>query len=409
MLVSYDRSIHVRQTFTNNISLISSQLFELETVSGHGVHADSERRRVMQTILESDDVSGAMMALRPHAESLFNDISFTFSALEGMVDSLAGLEGRKALLYVSDGVPMKAAEDMFYMVQQMYHYTPVMTEMLDFDSSRVVRTLANKANSNGITFYAIDAAGLRTLSSASVETRGDEDTPGLSSFVDTIYIQNRQDPLRFLADATGGRAIINANNVSNDLLKIASDFDAYYSLGYTPAHSGDGRLHKIQVKLKDKKGRRLRHRNSYRDKSTDTRMIDGTTAALRYGFEQNSMGVVLEVGRASPTPDGYFHVPVKVGIPLDKVTLVPRSDYFYGRTRLYLGAVDDEDGISEISNLEIPIRIPSDALDEVQGMYFPYETTLLMRGGPHQIAIGIRDELGASSSYVRHSFLVGSG
>ena len=408
MLVSYDRTLHVRQTFTNNISLVNAKLFELEEVTGHGVHADSERRRVLDAIESAEDVGDAMLQLRPHAESMFNDLSFSISALDDMVDSLAGLHGRKALLYVSDGVPMKAGEDLFYMVQQKFHYTPVITEMMDFDASSRFRTLANKSNTNGVTFYAIDAAGLRTFSQGSVEVT-EAGTAGMGGFVDTIYIQNIQDPIRFLADATGGRAIINTNDIGDDLLKISSDFDSYYSLGYTPAHAGDGRLHKVEVKLKDRKGRRIRHRNSYRDKSTTAKMVDGTLATLRYGFEDNSMGVLLEVGQARPSQDGLFHVPVKVGIPLDNVTLVPRSDHYFGKARLYFGAIDEKDGISDVNDLELPIQIPADRFDEAQGQYYPFETTLLMRGGPHQLAVGIRDELGAASSYVRKSFYVGTG
>ena len=408
MVVSYDRSLHMRQEFTTDMTLVNSALFEMEDISAHGVHADSERNRILQAIESAEDVGDAMIQVRPHAESLFNDLSFTVTAMDEMVDSLAGLAGRKALLYVSDGLPMKAAEDLFYMVQQKFHYTPVITEMMDFDASRMFRNLGNKANANGVTFYTIDAGGLRTYSSASVEV-AEAGKAGMSSFVDTVYIQSIQEPLRFLADATGGRAIINTNDISDDLLKIAADFNSYYSIGYTPAHAGDGRLHRIEVKLKDKKGRRIRHRETYRDKSVGSRMVDATLATLRYGFEENAMGVLLEVGSPQPSPDGMYHVPVKVGLPLGKLTLVPRADHYYGRARLYFGAIDDKDGISEVNNLEVPIRIPTDRIDEAQGMYYPYETTLLMRGGPHQLAIGVRDELGAGASYVKKAFFVGGG
>ncbi|MDX1645441.1 MAG: VWA domain-containing protein, partial [Thermoanaerobaculia bacterium] len=406
MLVSYDRSLNLRQPFTNDASLINSALFELEDVSGHGVHADSERRRLLQAIEDAEEPADAMLQLRPYAESLYNDLSFTLDALEEMIESLAGLEGRKAILYVSDGVPMKAGEELFYMVQQKFGYTPVITQMMDFDASREYRSLANKASSNGVVFYAIDAGGLRTLSSASVET-AEAGLPGMSSFIDSIYIQNIQEPLRFMADATGGYAIINTNDVSDDLLRIGNDFDTYYSLGYTPAHTGDGRLHRIEVKLKDgQKGLRIRHRTTYRAKSSSTRMVEGTLAALRYGFVENPLGVLLQVGQATRRDDDLFLVPIRVGIPLGEIVLVPREEHYLARTRLFIGAADDEEGISEVSDIEVPIRIPTAQYEEVLGKYFPFETTLLMRGGPHQVAVGLRDELGATESYVTETFFV---
>jgi VWFA-related protein len=408
MLVTYDRTLKVPQPFTNRASLINSALFELEDHSGHGVHRENERRRIYDLITSSDDVGDALMQLRPHVESEFNDLQFTITAMDDLVESMAGLSGRKALLYVSDGLPMKAGEDLFYMVQQKFHYSSVMTEMMNFDASRDFRRLGDRANANRVTFYAIDAGGLRTLSSSSVEVAEAGD-PGMSTFVDSIYVQNIQSPIRFLADMTGGVAIINTNDVGDDLEKIATDLTTYYSLGYTPAHRGDGRLHRIQVKVKGRKGLRVRHRTSYRDKSIPTQMVDGTLSALRYGFEENSMGLILEVGSPQQRDDGLFMVPLKVGIPLQSVVLLPRSEYYYGRTQLFFGAIDEKDAVSEISDLELPIQIPLDKMETVAQMYFPYETSLLIRGGPHQVAIGVRDLLGAKSSYVKKSFYVGGG
>jgi VWFA-related protein len=406
MLVTYDRSLHVRQTFTNKPSLINSQLFEIETHSGHGVHHESERRRVYDHIQSSQDVVDAMQQLRPHVESMFNDLQFTITALDDLVESMAGLAGRKALLYVSDGLPMKPGEDLFYMVQQKFHYSQIMTELMQYDASRDFRRLGDRANANRVTFYTIDAGGLRVLTAGTVEMAEAGDA-GMSSFVDTIFVQNIQESLKFLADMTGGVAIVNTNDVGKDLERIATDLSTYYSIGYTPAHQGDGRLHRIAVKVKGRKGLRVRHRTSYRDKSIGTQMVDGTLSALRYGFEQNPMGLLIEVGTPTARDDGLYLVPVKVAIPLQSVVLLPRSDFFYGRTQLYFGAIDGEDAVSEVSDLELPIQIPKEQMEAAAKMYYPYETSLLMRSGAHQVAIGVRDVLGAKSSYVTKTFYVG--
>lgn len=408
MLVTYDRTLKVRQTFTNKSSLINSALFELEDHSGHGVHADSERLRVHRAITEADEVADALMQLRPWVESMYNDLSFTVGALNDIVDSLAGLAGRKALLYVSDGLAMKPGEEFFYLVQQKFHYTSVMTEMMNYDMSRDFRRLGNKANSNRVTFYTIDAGGLRTYSQSSVEMT-DAGDPGMSTFVDSIYIQNLQEPLRFLAEVTGGFAIINTNDIGKDMHKLVSDMTTYYSIGYSPAHLGDGRLHKIEVKLKNGKGLRVRHRTSYRDKPISTQMADGTLSALRYGFETNSMGLMLEVGAATQRQDGLYVVPVKVGIPIDSLVMVPRSDHYYAKTRLYFGAIDEAEATSDVSDLALPIQIPQGQFEAAKGKVWPYTTSLLMRKGAHQIAVGLRDELGASTSFVKKTFFVGSG
>ncbi|MGB5512895.1 MAG: VWA domain-containing protein, partial [Thermoanaerobaculia bacterium] len=50
MLVTYDRSLHMRHDFTSDPTLIASQLFELEELAAFGVHWDSERRDVLRDI-----------------------------------------------------------------------------------------------------------------------------------------------------------------------------------------------------------------------------------------------------------------------------------------------------------------------------------------------------------------------
>ena len=95
---------------------------------------------------------------------------------------------------------------------------------------------------------------------------------------------------------------------------MATDFDTYYSLGYTPAHSGSGRYYKIEVKLK-RKGLKVRHRSGYRDKPLYSRMEEGTLSTLRYGFEKNPLELKLQIEEGQKNEDDQFEVPILIGIP----------------------------------------------------------------------------------------------
>jgi VWFA-related protein len=53
MLVSYDRSLHVRHEFTSDAQIIAGSLFELEGLSGFGVQKDSDRRDIVRAIEEA--------------------------------------------------------------------------------------------------------------------------------------------------------------------------------------------------------------------------------------------------------------------------------------------------------------------------------------------------------------------
>jgi VWFA-related protein len=407
MLVSYDRSLHVRRTFTSDAHLIATALMELEKVSGHAVHHDSDRREVLRNIEDAQSVNEATMYARSYSQSAFNDLSFSIDALKNITDSLAGVPGRKAILYVSDGLQMIAGQDIWYAVQNKYgEKSTGLTEQFQYDASRRFEELAAQANGNRITFYTIDAAGLRTYSSVSAENQT-AGQPGQGVFIDSIQISNLQTPLQMLAEKTGGMAVINANIVTPQLEKIASDFNSFYSLGYTPTHYGDGRYHKIEVKVK-RKGLQARHREGYRDKNTEARMSDGTLAALRFPFENNPLEVRLEMGAATRRSDGYFLQPVLVKIPIGKLVLVPRDATHEARVRLFIAAVDGEGNTSEVQQVSLPISIPAAELTTATGKDYVYSVSLLMRSGEQKVAVGVRDDVAAEDSFVSRALRVGT-
>jgi VWFA-related protein len=403
MLVTYDRELHIRRTFTSDPSLIAAAMSELEKISAQGVHADSERRDTLQRIEDSKSVAEAEGAARTYAQSTYNDLQFSVDALKKMIDALAGMPGRKAVVYVSDGLQMIAGQDVFYAVLNKYsEQSTSLTQTLEFDISRRLNELAAQANANRVTFYTIDASGLRAYESVNAENRGTSGggAPGLSQLVDSVRFSNLQSTLQLMAEKTGGKAIINTNVVMPQLEGIARDFNTYYSLGYTPTHYGDGRYYKIEVKVKDRKDLKVRHREGYRDKSTESRMSDGTLAALNFPFEENPLGVSLEFGQPQPRDDGYFLVPVMVRIPIGKLVLVPREQTEDAKVRLFIAAMDSGGGTSDVQQAPVPISIPKGEVATAQGKQYVYSVNLLMRGGDQRVSVGVRDDIAAQASFI---------
>ena len=407
MLVSYDRSLHVRRSFTSDPDLVTSSLVDLEKFSGDAVSQDSTRKDALHNISQAQSSDEAMNYARSYAEEVFNDLSFSIDALKDSVNALAGMPGRKAILYVSDGLPMTAGQEAFFAVQEKY--TATTTSMIDanqYDASMRFTELANQANANRVSFYTISAAGLQVYSSISAENQGNG-SAGSDTFIDSIQMQNMESPLQFLAEKTGGIAVINANIVMPYLDRIARDFDTFYSLGYSPPHYGDGRYHKVTVKLK-KKGYVLRHREGYRDKSAEAQMSDGTLAALRFPFEENPLNVRLDIGTATQRSDGYWLVQVNVKIPLGKLTLVPRDKTHEGRVRLFIAAIDAEGGTSEVQQTPVPITIPNADFPTIGAKHYTYTVSLLMRGGDQKVAVGVRDDVASQASFVSTGVRVGA-
>lgn len=410
MLVTYDRELHIRRTFTSDPGVIATAMQELEKISAQGVHADSERREALERIEESQSAVEAENYARLYAESTYNDLAFSIDALKKLTDSLAGMPGRKAVVYVSDGLQMIAGQDVFYAVQNKYgEKSTSLTKTLQFDVSRRLTELAAQANSNRTTFYTIDAAGVRVYDSASAENRGHAPAAGLTQLVDSVRFSNLQSSLQLMAEKTGGVAVINTNTFTPHFEKIARDFSSYYSLGYAPAHFGDGRYYRLEVKVKGRKDLQVRHREGYRDKSVNARMNDGTIAALNFAFEENPLGVSLEFGQPKRREDGFFLVPVVVRIPIGKLVLVPREQAGTeeAKVRLFIAAIDSNGSTSDVQNVPVPISVPKADVPTAQKKLYTYSVNLLMRSGDQRVAVGVRDDVAAEESFVSRGLRVG--
>jgi VWFA-related protein len=398
MLVTYDRSVHVRHRFTHDTAEVAAALFELEELSGFALQAERERRTVLDLIEDADSAAAVRGRVSQYASSVSNDLRFSLDALRDLIVSLAGLPGRKALLYVSDGLPMIPAQDLFYAVQRKFGDSSMMVELQQWNATRQFQQLAVQANSSGVTLYSLDATGLNLLGSSEAQHHGSSED-GLSSYVDSIEQSNLQSSIRFLAETTGGSAIVNVNDVGLGLDRIAVDFATFYSLGYTSAHSGDGRFHRIEVKVA-RDGARVRHRDGYRDKPVLARMSERTASSLRYGVADNPLGVVLVADEVRPQERDSYLVRLVVRIPIGNLVLIPREGFYQGRVQVHFAAMDEQGATSEVQHDTVEITIPAAELEVARGKYYAYEAPLLMHRGRHQVTVGVRDELGAEDSFV---------
>ena len=339
-----------------------------------------------------------------HAESMQNDLKFTVGALKQLIGQLGGLPGRKAILYVSDGIPMVPGMDVFYAVNGKFGSSVGMTDSFQYDASRDFDELTGLANANRVTFYTIDAAGLRLASTFTAENAG----PSIGIQVDSSYNSNQQSPLRYMAESTGGVAVLNTNRILPRLKAVADDFATYYSLGFSPAHAGTGRYHDIRVEVKGRKDLEVRYRQGYRDKTIEAQMNDGTLSALRFGFQDNPLGVHLAFGDPLRKDGRFYVVPVEVEVPIRELVLVPRESTYEARMRLYVAALDEQGDTSAVQQVSVPLSIPSDEIERARGQAYRYTVKLLMRSGRQQVSVGVRDEISARQAFVVDTVQVGT-
>jgi len=402
-IYTFEQTLHLRQAFTDDRSRLNDTLREIENLSAHGVTKSDTRRGLLRDIDRARSRAAIEPRIRMHAEQTANAMEFTIESMKQIVDSLAGLPGRKAILHVSDGLPMRPAEDLYQAIAEKFDDPSAITESTFWDQSRRFGELTARANANRVTFYTIEAAGLRSSSS------GMADTSSARSFisVDRAKRLNYQSPLLSMADETGGIAIVGTSNFRGGFDRVAQDFDTYYSLGYVAGHGGDGRYHEIDVRVAGRKDLKVRFREGYRAKTPAVWMSERTTAMLNYDLDSNPLGLAMELGQPTPAQDGRYAVPIVVSIPIRNVTLIPQAEFHLGRMKLFVSATDDRGRVAEVGDQPWAIEIPDVRYEEAQSMRFSHEVNLLMRPGLQRVAVGVRDEIGAVSSFVRTEIEVG--
>ena len=407
MLVTYDRSLNIRHPFTSDPDIIATALFELEELSGHAIHFDSERRDILRAVEEAEDIYQVRGRVSQYSESIYSDMRFTLDAAQDLVETLAGLPGRKAILYVSDGLSMRAGEDVFYAMNDKFPTeSSILLDAQRYDLTRRFQSLTGMANANRVTFYTLEAAGLRTYSYMDASNA----TIGGGARTDQVHFSNLQSSIRFMADETGGMAMTNTNDYTKMLNRMGDDFDNYYSLGFSPAASESGRYKRVRVRVTNQKKRKLevRHRDGYREKPISTRMADSTLAALHYGYQKDDLPIRLELGDQIRQDSGHYLVSLLVKIPLGQLSYLPQEEMHRGRVRLFVGAKDEEGGLAPVADVPVPIDIPAAELEAAKGQYFQYEMKLIMRTGRQVVAVGIRDEIGSTSGFITRGMRIGA-
>jgi VWFA-related protein len=402
MLVTHEQGVTVRRPLSKGKESLAADVAKLEKLAARGVLQDSRLRQTLQLIrdLGCDREDEAEQVARSYAQEVSGDAKGTLNTLASVVESLSGLEGRKMILYVTDGMAMHPGEEAFGVLAEMCGSNPSFEAE---DLAAPFHRLTALANANGVTFYTLEAAGVRNLLSASAE----DQQVLLSTNLDIAKNGDAQQVLFNLASETGGRAILNGNDVKPDLARIANDLRSYYSLGYTPTRSGDGRVHAIKVKVK-REGVRVRNRTTYTDRPREERLAARVQTALLHGVVDNPLHAALELVSSQPAERGRHLVTLRLRLPLQQLVLLSQGNAWAGQITLWIGARDAAGRMAPVQSLHVPVRISApESKEQLAGRTFAYDIRMHMaERGEQTVAVGIQDDLGRTSSFITAMFRV---
>jgi VWFA-related protein len=425
MVVNKDRTIKIEQGFTSDRVAIETALAAIAKHGGTSAMRRSTERAILRDIaigtraLSDSDagdtasfggeldvgVADAVMTLNQvaaYASETFQDVRRSVQTLRAFFNSLSGLPGRKSVLYVSDGLPLRPAEFLYrawfdkYSVYSSEAGVSNPEEAADgYDTTQEVIELVADASSNRIAFYTVSSGTTPASSSASPRNAGFRDVTRIAAEMVAPDLQG----LMLLARSTGGDAAAEVASVDNLVLQLTDDLTSYYSLGYASPHGGDGKVHKVEVKVK-RPGVRVRYLETYRDKNSDQRMGDRTLSALLLESGANPLEVRVEVKDAQRDKKDTWVVPIEVRLPIAKVALVPEATSHVGSLSVFIVVRDEEGRVSDPTKVHLPVNIPNAQFASSMTGEAAYATNIRMRSGEQTLGVGVRDDLSEIGSTV---------
>ena len=444
MLVSLNDSVEIAQSFTNDVDLLIETLDRLETQAGTHVRFDAQHRTLLRHLqvaklavpssfdpgnFDAAVLNAGQLAteVRNLIETRFQKVRSTLDVLEQFTDSLAGMPGRKAILYVSDGLPTRPADSLaqawvnkfesWIYDQNIGDLRPDLRDMTmlggsaRYDATRQFNELVAHASANLVTFYPISNGSRTSSSRVSAEFGAAGTATGIGPMSqDVLALENQSldSSLLMMAEGTGGVAFTSTTNIDGLLERMVHDFDSFYSLGYSPPRRADDEFHKVEVKVK-RPDLVVRHLKGYREKDPMANLKDLTLSALQFDLEDNRLEVRLDPGNQVPAKGGRFRVPVLVKIPFKNLLLLPQEEVHSAKVSLFVVVRDDKKGgVSTPQHVDLPIEIPNGKVLEALSQVATYPLELDMKRGPKRISIGVRDHLANVDSTVNLELEVGA-
>ncbi len=404
MVVSYQRSLKIQQSFTSDSRKVSDALRSVRTMTAARPEQDTERKKILNEFssIQQQGKGGTEQdrieienRIRSYADVVANELDFAINAVREVSVTLSGLPGRKYLIHVSSGLPMVPAKDLFYQFSTVFQNSSTLAMEARFNHRRFYQNLASAANSQGVTFYTIDASGVGGAGSGvSAENSGSIDpiTTGL-------YQINQQEPLQFLAEKTGGRAILSTNDVTGGLNRFRQDLFSYYSLAYTISGSGSDTIHRLEVELPGHPEYELNYRRNFVEKSLESKVQDRVFSGLTFDIDENPMRLSVESSKAAPASEDRWILPIEIGFPLASIALVPEGESLVGRVVVFVAVRDDEGRQSDLQRSQYLISVARDDRESQAEDRYIIELPLLMKSGNYRIVVGLMDELTRQASY----------
>ena len=302
------------------------------------------------------------------------------SALQTAAKMLGRLSEKKVLVYFASGMTLHGVDN-----QAQLHAT------------------IDDAIRSGVSFWPIDARGLVAQAPLGDATQGSPGTAamysGTAAEAVTTRMQQSQDTLYALAGDTGGKALLDYNDLTRGIVQAQQNITSYYILGYYTGNATlDGRFRHIKISVNPQLAAKLDYRQGYYAGKVFAKFNDADKErqledALMLGDPVTELTIAMELNYFQLNRAEYF-VPVVVKIPGKELALAKKRGAEHTLIDFLLEVKDELGGNMTVENMRdnVNIRLSDETAAELAKRPVEYDTGFTLLPGKYSIKFLARDD-----------------
>lgn len=371
-IMVFGTELQTVQDFTSDRDLLTAAIDKFR------IGASSENAAMADTGADAQDQSGQFVADETEFNIFNSDMKL--AALEDAARRLAQFPEKKALIYFSSGI-----------------------EKTGVDNQSQLRATVNTAVRSNVAFYPVDARGLSALVPGGDATQAGGVGNNLYSGAGQRSLKegfnNQQETLGSLALDTGGKALLDSNDLTEGMRQVQKDFSSYYVLAYASSNPAqDGRYRRIQVKLTPRLASlkaKLDYRQGYYAPTTFGRMRDvdkeaQLQQALMAENPLTDLPIAVEIDYFRLEKAKYF-IPISVKIPGSALAFHAKGSKQATELDFIAEVFDARSRSAATVRDTIPLKVTDVTAAEVVRKSVQYDTGVTLSPGKYKLRFVARE------------------
>ena len=368
-VMSFSDGVHVKQDFTDDRDALLQTVNKLFIGEGQGFDETTSDTSSSDygTAFGEDDAEF----------NLFNT-DRQLAALQTAVNMLGKLNEKKVLIYFASNLNLNGV-----------------------DNQAQFAATTNAAIRANVTFFTIDARGLVAQAPLGDATRGSPGGMGMysgaSALAFTSNFQKSQDTMYSLASDTGGKALLDNNDLSVGIVNAQKAISSYYIIGYYSANTNlDGKFRRIKVTYNGDPSAKVEFRQGYWarkqfNKFTDADKERQLMDALMLQDPITELTIQSEVDYFPLNSAEYF-VPVMFKIPGSELALARRGGAEHTVIE-FIGELKDEYNAT-ITNVRdhVDVKLTGETAAQLARQPIQYSTAFTILPGTYTVKLLARDD-----------------